>query len=86
VARVGFQWLHILLGMVSSFLRAAQLASLLAQQLRVTSALQYQVLHYQEGYLELLIYSIEEERIKRSGQCNLTNSIYSPPFVLQAKR
>lgn len=31
------------------------------------------------------MYSIGEGRTRRGSKCNLTNSIYSPPFVLQAK-
>ena len=31
------------------------------------------------------MYSIGEEITRNSSECNLTNSIYSPPFVLQAK-
>jgi predicted transcriptional regulator len=31
------------------------------------------------------MYSIGEGRTRSGSECNLTNSIYSPPFVLQAK-
>jgi hypothetical protein len=31
------------------------------------------------------MYSIRERRTRSASGCSLTNSIYSPPFVLQAK-